>query len=362
MTVTERGRPDASGDDGVPSTGDDARRQAGRPAGEQHSPAEERDAPAHERRRDAVARAATDVKDRFSSRGHAMARYVAQRVVLKPTIWSITSVTVIDRDRLKGVEGGFIVVANHSSHLDAPLILGALPRRLARYLATGAAADYFFDVPWRRKLTELFFNAFPVQRGSSTATPSGSPGSPKPQGPAVVAAATGSIPVVEGAAGSGSSAKATRRRADRDATASSSARKRAVAKSAARRRAGQPTVSARSLLERGYPVLVFPEGTRSKDGSVAAFKPGAAALSAACDVPIIPLALIGAHIAHPRGSAWPRPGRLPVGVAFGDPMRPEPGETPLQFSARLRAEILRLKDANTARILGPDTPSEGARP
>ncbi|NIJ04472.1 1-acyl-sn-glycerol-3-phosphate acyltransferase [Frigoribacterium faeni] len=308
-------------------------------------------------RREAVARAAVDVKDRFSSRGHAMARYVAQRVVLKPTIWSITSVTVIDRDRLKGVEGGFIVVANHSSHLDAPLILGALPRRLARYLATGAAADYFFDVPWRRKLTELFFNAFPVQRGSSTATPAGTPGSPRPEAPGAVAAAAaaaGSAPAGAGStAGAGTSAASA---------GPSAARKRAAAKIAARRRAGQPTVSARSLLERGYPVLVFPEGTRSKDGTVASFKPGAAALAAACDVPIIPLALIGAHIAHPRGSSWPRPGRLPVGVAFGDPMRPEPGETPLEFSARLRAEILRLKDANTARILGPEHPSEGARP
>jgi 1-acyl-sn-glycerol-3-phosphate acyltransferase len=308
-------------------------------------------------RREAVARAAVDVKDRFSSRGHAMARYVAQRVVLKPTIWSITSVTVIDRDRLKGVDGGFIVVANHSSHLDAPLILGALPRRLARYLATGAAADYFFDVPWRRKLTELFFNAFPVQRGSSTATPAGTPGSPRPEAPGAVAAAAaaaGSAPAGAGTAAGNSAGAAS--------AGPSAARKRAAAKIAARRRAGQPTVSARSLLERGYPVLVFPEGTRSKDGTVASFKPGAAALAAACDVPIIPLALIGAHIAHPRGSSWPRPGRLPVGVAFGDPMRPEPGETPLEFSARLRAEILRLKDANTARILGPEHPSEGARP
>ena len=309
-------------------------------------------------RREAVARAAVDVKDRFSSRGHAMARYVAQRVVLKPTIWSITSVTVIDRDRLKGLEGGFIVVANHSSHLDAPLILGALPRRLARYLATGAAADYFFDVPWRRKLTELFFNAFPVQRGSSTATPAGTPGSPRPEEPGAVAAAAAAA----GSAPAGAGSTAGTAGAGAASAGPSAARKRAAAKIAARRRAGQPTVSARSLLERGYPVLVFPEGTRSKDGTVASFKPGAAALAAACDVPIIPLALIGAHIAHPRGSSWPRPGRLPVGVAFGDPMRPEPGETPLEFSARLRAEILRLKDANTARILGPEHPSEGARP
>ena len=46
--------------------------------------------------------------------------------------------------------GPFVVVSNHTSHLDAPLIIGALPRRLARYVAAGAAADYFFDVWWRR--------------------------------------------------------------------------------------------------------------------------------------------------------------------------------------------------------------------
>ncbi|MFW8745487.1 lysophospholipid acyltransferase family protein, partial [Mesorhizobium japonicum] len=55
-------------------------------------------------------------------------------------------------------------VANHSSHLDTPLIFGSLPKKMSRYLAAGAAADYFFDVWWRRGLTALFFNGFPVDR------------------------------------------------------------------------------------------------------------------------------------------------------------------------------------------------------
>ncbi|GAB2983841.1 lysophospholipid acyltransferase family protein [Frigoribacterium salinisoli] len=296
------------------------------------------------RRLEAVAQAATDVRDRFSSRTHAAARWVAQRLVLKPTIWSITDVTVVDRDRLDGVRGGFVVVANHSSHLDAPLVLGALPGRLARYLATGAAADYFFDVRWRRQLTELFFNAFPVQRARTTQAGTASVVS----GPAAATGGPGATSTTVGAASA--------------AGATTPARKRAAAATAARKRRGQPTVSARSLLERGYPVLVFPEGTRSKTGEVGPFKPGAAALAVTVGVPVVPLALIGAHLAHPRGSRWPRPGRLPVGVAFGDPMRPLEGETASAFSERVRAEILRLKDANTARILGPQNPSEGARP
>ena len=68
------------------------------------------------------------------------------------------------REKLEAVRGPFVVVSNHTSHLDAPLIIGALPRRLSRYVAAGAAADYFFDVWWRKGLTSLFFNAFPVDR------------------------------------------------------------------------------------------------------------------------------------------------------------------------------------------------------
>lgn len=251
-----------------------------------------------------VSETAVDINDRFNSGLHASARFVAQRWVMKPTVWSITNVTVLGKEKLKGLSGGFVLVANHSSHLDAPLIVGALPRKLSRYLATGAAADYFFDVWWRRGLTSLFFNAFPIQR--------------------------------------------------RD--------RKAKKKRLIRSRREDPSVSAASLLQRGFPVLVFPEGTRSKDGEMAKFKPGAARLAAACDVPIVPLALIGANIAHPRGSNWPRPGRLPVGVVFGQPMRPEPGENPIAFSERLREEILRLKRQYSADILGSSAPSEGARP
>jgi 1-acyl-sn-glycerol-3-phosphate acyltransferase len=226
--------------------------------------------------------AAKRLHDRFNSPYQAVARFLAQRALLKPLIWSLTSVTVIRSEKLKDVKGGFVVIANHSSHLDTPLIVGSLPRPLARYLAAGAAADYFFNVWWRRGLTALFFNAFPVRR-------------------------------------TGTETSAT---------------------------------SARSLLMRGIPVLIFPEGTRSKDGELGRFKPGAAALAAACDVPCIPVAVIGAHIAHPRGTNWPRPGRLPVGVVFGDPLRLAPGESKGEFAERTREEIVRLKDLHSADILG----------
>jgi 1-acyl-sn-glycerol-3-phosphate acyltransferase len=110
------------------------------------------------------------------------------------------------------------------------------------------------------------------------------------------------------------------------------------------------------LLENKVPVLVFPEGTRSKDGSVGHFKPGAAALASATDSPILPIGIIGAHEAHPRGSKWPKAGRLSVGIVFGAPMKAKPGENPTEFIARVRTTILSLLDEHSARILNGQSP------
>ena len=101
---------------------------------------------------------------RFRSPWMTVARFVAQRGLLKPVVWSRASVTVSNRELLADLKTPFIAIAHHSSHLDAPLIFGALPWRLAKHLAAGAAADYFFDVKWRTWLTVLFFNAYPVDR------------------------------------------------------------------------------------------------------------------------------------------------------------------------------------------------------
>jgi 1-acyl-sn-glycerol-3-phosphate acyltransferase len=46
-------------------------------------------------------------------------------------------------------------------------------------------------------------------------------------------------------------------------------------------------------LARGVPILMFPEGTRSPDGNIKAFKPGAFALSVKLGCPVIPVVLTG---------------------------------------------------------------------
>ncbi|MGI8985700.1 MAG: lysophospholipid acyltransferase family protein [Nocardioidaceae bacterium] len=198
------------------------------------------------------------------------ARFVAQRLLLRPLVWSVTSVEVTGQEHLRELDGPFVVAANHSSHLDAPLVLCALPWRLGVRTAVGAAADYFFDARWRAAVTGVVFNAFPVDRQGGRA---------------------------------------------------------------------RPGVAA-ELLDEGIPLLVFPEGTRSKDGQMHRFKPGAAALAVSRDVPVLPVGLRGAYDAMPRGRNWPVRGRPRIHVAFGAPLQPEPGESALALTARL-SEVVR---------------------
>jgi 1-acyl-sn-glycerol-3-phosphate acyltransferase len=53
-------------------------------------------------------------------------------------------------------------------------------------------------------------------------------------------------------------------------------------------------------LDRGVPVLIFPEGTRSPDGEVKAFKDGAFVLAARKDVPVYPIVLTGTARTLPK--------------------------------------------------------------
>lgn len=84
------------------------------------------------------------------------------------------------------------------------------------------------------------------------------------------------------------------------------------------------TESLRLSIERckqGYLVGIFPEGTRTLDGSVGSFKPGFVAIARRCGVPVVPVGVAGAFEAYPRTAKFPSPGR--IRVVFGDPVQPE---------------------------------------
>ncbi|WP_277051057.1 lysophospholipid acyltransferase family protein [Ruania albidiflava] len=222
---------------------------------------------------------------RYHSRLHRWARYVAQRGILKAVLTTNLRITVEGERNLAGLDGPFIMVANHSSHLDAPLCLTALPYRVTKNVATAAGADYFYNAKWRSMLTSLFFNTYPVERGKTR---------------------------------------------------------------------GKSAGLSVTLLRQGVPLLIFPEGTRSRTGEMAEFTPGAAALARALRLPLVPVALVGARDAMPVGTFWPKSGRMPVKVLIGKPLRVRPGEKLPEFNTRAEARVRAMHTMQTSYVLVPE--------
>jgi len=75
-------------------------------------------------------------------------------------------------------------------------------------------------------------------------------------------------------------------------------------------------------IRRGRSVLLFPEGTRSRDGRLAPFKRGAFHLALDAGVPVVPLAVSGSGKALPARSVLVR--RVPVRVTVAEPIDPLP--------------------------------------
>ena len=92
------------------------------------------------------------------------ARQTILKFGMKPLLWNEATPRVQGLDNLEGLRGPVLFVSNHSSHLDASLIMTTLPDAWQARTAVGAAKDYFFDVWWRQSFTALVFAAFPIDR------------------------------------------------------------------------------------------------------------------------------------------------------------------------------------------------------
>src|SRR3954453_20717831 len=182
---------------------------------------------------------------------------------------------VFDREELNEDRPG-IFVANHSSHLDTPTILRAIPIYWRSRTAVAAAADYFYKSRWKANGVALLFTTVPLGRNG-------------------------------GGLGNGA------------------------------------TDHVDQLIEEGWNLLMFPEGTRSRDGEIGKVRSGAAVLAAQHGLSIVPIWVGGTREAMPPGQNWPkpRPGRLfsrrvKVEVRFGSPIPPRDPSERREVMAQVR--------------------------
>lgn len=108
-------------------------------------------------------------------------------------------------------------------------------------------------------------------------------------------------------------------------------------------------------LKRGISVIVYPEGTRSKDGELLPFKKGAFHLAAKSQTTIIPLHIHGTRSALPKGGLLMR--KNPIHIRFGKPLLPPTGDDTdaLQaFVAEGHKAVANMKAWHAANVTTPD--------
>jgi len=192
------------------------------------------------------------------------------------------------RLRIEGLEHvpaqpPFVMVANHSSHLDVLTLGAALPWRLRPQAFPIAAGDVFFETPAASFFSAMMLNALPMWRKHC-----------------------------------GSHAMHELRG----------------------RLLGDPAI-----------FLLFPEGTRSRDGTMSAFKPGLGMMVAGSPVPVVPCWIEGAFHAFRPKAKLPRP--KPIGLRIGSALTfaevANERSGWQEIAARLEAAVVALRDAKDSR-------------
>lgn len=101
-----------------------------------------------------------------------------------------------------------------------------------------------------------------------------------------------------------------------------------------------------AALDSGDVVILFPEGTRSLDGTLQPAKSGVGMIACKSQVPVVPARLFGSFEAFGRGDKFPRP--HPVSYVFGRPLAPTDYDDPTAGKQRYQIASDRIMSAIAA--------------
>jgi long-chain acyl-CoA synthetase len=208
--------------------------------------------------------------------------------VMRPLVWLLAAPRVVwtNTEETLAANDTMLIIANHVTAYDEPLLLYALPRAIRRRISAAMSGEMLEDLRQGRNmefrwlapfgpivwlLLTALFNAFPLPR------------------------------------------------------------QRGFQRSFAH--AGE-------ALDRGFHVIVFPEGRRSPEGALAAFRPGIGLLVKQSSAAVLPMALRGMGDLKTGKRGWFRSGTLEVRV--GEPIRFAATESEAAITARLHSEVEKL--------------------
>jgi long-chain acyl-CoA synthetase len=227
-------------------------------------------------------------------------RILFLELVMRPLVWLLATPRVVytatasQQLRTRNLQPAtpFLIVCNHITAYDGALVLYALPPRLRRRVAAAMSGEMLLDLRRARNQANILQNLF------------------GPFAYFLITALFNVFPLP---------------------------RARGFRRSFAH--AGE-------AMDRGYSVLIFPEGTRSRDGALHAFRPGIGLLAQESRVPILPVALVGLYelTADPQQhvrARWFHAGRIEIRI--GAPIPPPADDTdPAALTATLEQAIRTL--------------------
>jgi long-chain acyl-CoA synthetase len=93
-------------------------------------------------------------------------------------------------------------------------------------------------------------------------------------------------------------------------------------------------------MDRGWSILIFPEGRETKDGQMQPFMAGTGLLAAQLNAPVVPIKLNGLFELKQQRQFFARPGT--VTVTFGEPIESSASQTPAQITRELESRVASL--------------------
>ncbi len=213
---------------------------------------------------------------------HAM-RVLFQEAVMRPLVWLLAAPAVSQRGEFHAPSEPLLLIANHVTTFDAPLVLYALPAPMRSRVAVAMAGDLLEDWRHARKQRNWLLNLLaPIEYW-------------------LVTALFNVFPLPRGAGFRRSFAHVGR------------------------------------AMDRGYHVLVFPEGHLSTDGALQPFHAGIALLARESNARIVPVALKGLGELKQRKRGWFRSHNLEIRI--GEPICPSTQLAPEELARSLHDAV-----------------------
>ena len=213
-------------------------------------------------------------------------RPIVYNLFLFPLTLIMCRVRVTGAEKLAQVKGPVLLISNHVTDVDAALIISALPLRWRVRLAIAMSGEYLRDwryppamLGWFARMRKMIAYALGASLFNVFSLP---------------------------------------------------------------RQSGfrQSFAYAGEAMDQGWSVLIFPEGTETKDGEMQPFRAGIGLLTSELNVPVIPIRLRGLFELKKKRQYFVRPGT--VSVTFGDPIRFTNDQIPAEITKELEHQLTSL--------------------